>query len=234
MKLICASPKAGVVDTALSIRIFGRSARWLSVLCIVLLLSGCGSVTRALTGIFVPNARPDVSEDSADAADIPYASIDIRVAGTGGLLLLTESSGAASYWRSGQGQVVVMINGDLAQTVGLSPDLLSRVSERPQGVVSLDAAVHYPIHVSYESRSGEPRALAGTATLDCSAAAAERELPLATLALRECRETVIWGSGAQTVSTYWLRPETGRIWKARVVAWPSAPVVEWEVARPWW
>lgn len=208
-------------------------ARCISALTILGLLSGCGGVTRTLTEIFVPGGRSDTDAGAESAESIPYASIDIRVGGTGGLLLLTEDAGETTFWRSGQNQVVVFNNGDLVQTTGLPRDLRTRSRTTAlRSAARADAA--YSVKVSYELESGLPRSLAGQATLDCSERLAERSLPLATLPLRECRERVQWSNGKRTMSTYWLRPDTGRIWEAHVVPWPGAPVVDWKVARPWW
>jgi len=179
------------------------------------------------------------------AENIRYASIDLKVNGTGGLLVLSEQAPGITYWLTGQKQVVVFKSGYLASTSGLKKDLITSEYDPPLAEFAAPAADNqavmreasnraHQLVRTWQTNNGGRRSSSGRATIKCESDTHLVALPLATLPLEKCRESVQWRTGERTTSVYWRDPKTHRIWAAEVVAWPGGPTVAWDVARPWW
>lgn len=214
-----------------------------SCMALTLLLGivGCGHGGNALRSslqLLVPGHH-DVS---AVAAKVHYASIDIAVSGNGGLLVLAELSGGNAYFQSGNRDVIVLRHGYLDQAAGLMQDLLmTRVFRQPGSLTAppwrlAEAGVPFAYRVQriWRTKNGTLHADQARATLICDDAATDVELPLATVGLQRCQQTLVWSDGVQTQSVLWRYPRDHRLWAVRAVPWPGAPVFEWKVARPWW
>ena len=201
-------------------------------------LAGCARVLNVLPGVGGDSRRLSDEALSQRAQQIPYASIDLHVNGTGGLMVLTERAGRLTYWQTGQKQTLVFRNGRLDQTTGLPTDLV--FSRDSADWAAADAPVasaretNYEVTRIWQTDTGADQALAGRATLDCDERSSPKELPLVTLPLQRCSEVVQWRDGAQTASLYWRDMNTGRIWAAESVPWPGGPKIDWQVVRPWW
>ena len=179
------------------------------------------------------------------AASTRYASIDLQVNGTGGLLVLAEQAPGMTYWVTGQKQVVVFKSGYLASTSGLKRDLINSEYDPPLDEFGASAASNQATRLqagnhahqlvrTWQTDNGGRKSARGRATISCDSDTHRVTLPLATLPLEKCRESVQWRTGERTASVYWRDPKTHRIWAAEVVAWPDGPKVAWDVARPWW
>lgn len=205
---------------------------------------GCAAVRTSILDMQSNMPVESQSDISEQAANIRFASIKLEVDGTGGLLLLAEQAPRATYWATGQKQVVVLKLGHLYTTIGLNQDLVVSRYDPPlntfngpeaEGESSQQAISHtHQLLRTWTTGDGREITGRGRASIACEAGTQRVELPLVTLPLEKCQEDVAWNSGEQTHSVYWRDPKTHRIWAANTVAWPGAPEINWEVARPWW
>lgn len=210
----------------------------------VLLVAGCGTgsnVVRTTFGDLFSDIGSDVSEY---AGSIPYASLDVSVNGRGGLIVLAEVSGSQTYFQSAAHEAVVLRHGYLVQTAGLDANLqmtrlrsdAARVDKQviPWQQAQAGEPITYIVQREWRDAEGVPHAGVATATLKCRRQAVPVELPLATLPLQRCDETLVWASGEKTRSVLWRDPEERMLWQVHTVPWPGGPEVAWRVARPWW
>ncbi len=214
---------------------------WLGVCAVPFVLSAC-SVRPSAPVATLFGLLPGSSDVAERAAAVPFASIDFRIDGRGGLLVLGEHQRASTYWQSSSRETIALEHGYLHHTAGLATDLLMThfrveggVSDAlPWQVAQAGEPLTYVVQRQWQSAKGMPRTDAARATLVCEAQAAPVELPLTTLSLQRCNETLVWSGGAKTYSTLWRTPETHRLWAMATVPWPGGPSIEWQVARPWW
>lgn len=198
--------------------------------------AGPDDVLGALVGSLVAETAPDVA---ARAEAISYASIKLTVDGRGGLMVMSRASDSLTYWQTAKRQTFVLNNGNLSHTAGLSRDVLStrlvlgRLDALPWRVAD-ERPVSYELVRTWQTGAGEVVQARGRAKLVCQSDLESVELPLITLDLRRCEESVTWPAGTTTDSTLWLGKDSGRIWAARVQPVPDGDVYEWQVARPWW
>ena len=214
---------------------------WLVACAMPVLLGACSAGPSApLTTLL--DLLPGGGDASERAAVLPYASIDFRIDGRGGLLVLSERQHESTYWQSGNRETIALENGYLDHTAGLATDLLMTRFHVDKGVsdtapwqlAQAGEPLTYVVQRQWQNAEGMPHTDAAQATLVCEAQAAAVELPLTTRSLQRCNETLIWSGGATTYSTLWRSPETHRLWAMATVPWPGAPPIEWQVARPWW
>lgn len=219
-----------------------RAAFFWFIACVLpLALSGC-NVNPSAPLATVLGLLPGASDVSQRAAELPYASIDFHIAGRGGLLVLAEYAGDVAYFQSASRETVVLENGYLDHTAGLATDLLMTRFRRTDGVLSsapwqaaeAGQPFTYVVQRQWQRAGSMPYTDAAQATLVCEEHTTPVELPLTTLSLQRCRETLVWSGGAETWSTLWRSPENHRLWAMTTVPWPGAPEIEWQVARPWW
>ncbi|MBS62472.1 MAG: hypothetical protein CMN27_05935 [Salinisphaera sp.] len=223
-------------------------AAFLCVLVIpgVALLAGCADARRggspfvSTFASILPGGGGDVGKQ---ANAIPYASVDLSVDGRGGLLILAETTDELTFWQSSTRETVVLRDGYPESTQGLDKDLLysrmgsaSDPQQAPWETAPADGTtvVAYSVERGWRDSQGREHAAAGQASFTCAAQTEHRELPLTSLDLTRCVETVAWANGAKTRSVVWRRPETHRIWAGDVAAWPGGVRITWNVARPWW
>ncbi|HET7315083.1 YjbF family lipoprotein [Salinisphaera sp.] len=203
----------------------------------LVMLGGCSfssSPFWATIGSFVPGQHGDIA---ARAKKIPYASIDLSLGRRGGLLVLAEQQSGLTYWQTGRAEVVVLNHGFLQSTSGLTPQLEMNqaidAQGRPVSMTALGSAAHFVVERSWIDEEGVRHTGRARADWSCDSAARSVELPLTTRDLYKCVETLDWAGGGDTRSVYW-RDDGGHVWKADVAAWPGAPEISWQVARPWW
>lgn len=209
------------------------------LICSVLLVAGCGTgpdVIRKTFGDLLPGA-PNVSKY---ASQLPYASLDISINGRGGLIVLAERAGAQTYFQASSRETIVLWHGYLARTAGLDNNLLmTRLEGAGQRMPPWQQAeagqpVTYTVQRQWRGENGVLHAGTATATLSCRAQAVPVELPLATVDLQRCDETLAWAGGTKTHSVLWRDPKERMLWRVSMVPWPGGPEVAWRVARPWW
>lgn len=200
-------------------------------------LAGCGTVDTPLwatTKALIPGWHGDVSEQ---AKNNPYATIDLSYGSRGGLLVLAEKQGGLTFWETGRKEVVVLDHSDLQSMEGLLPRLEMNVQTDARGhpvdLTALGGDAHFTVVRAWRDKKGNRHSGQASAQWQCAQAASSMDLPLTTIDLHKCVKSLRWGDGSQTQSTYW-RDAQGQIWKAAVAAWPGAPKVSWQVARPWW
>lgn len=206
-----------------------------------LVLSGCGGGASVMRGT-LQSLWPWQQDVSKQAATLPYASIDLSVAGRGGLVVLAELSHGNAYFQTSSRETIVLHNGYLNQTAGLLANLLMTrlrrngqvLKQPPWRTVAAGGSVHYIVLRHWRDADGVLHAGRARATLTCSAQSKDKALPLATIALQRCREILTWSDGAQTVTTLWRDPGNHRLWAVRTTPWPGARTFAWQVARPWW
>lgn len=216
-----------------------------AVVLVCLSVAGCAEGRRSSPFVstfatFLPGGGGDVGKQ---AAAIPYASVNLSIGRAGGLLILAEKTDDLTFWQSSTRETIVFRDGYLESTQGLNTDLLySRMGDGQSGPMALwreasagsGQALHYAVQRGWRDAKGNTHAAAGQASFECEAEPEPRELPLTTLDLIRCVESVAWADGAKTRSVVWREPATGRIWAGDVAAWPGGLRVTWDVARPWW
>lgn len=218
-------------------------AVFLCALCVFSSLAGgCAGVANTPIVSTFAAFFPSDEDVSDQAAEVSFASIDLAIEGSGGLLVLSEQSGALTFWQTSGSQALVFRNGYLDSTRGLPSDLeMTEVSVdgatddrhvAPWVEASSDAS--YRIVRSWSTRDGQMRSGRADARLRCASETERVDLPLATLSLQRCDETMRWAGGGVTKSTIWRDPDDHRIWAVDTVPWPGADRVTWRVARPWW
>ncbi|WP_251976380.1 YjbF family lipoprotein [Salinicola avicenniae] len=208
----------------------------LSALATGLLASGCaldrGPSLGSLTG------GPDTAAIEEQAAATPYASLDLEVAGAGGLVILAESTGDMTYWQFADNATIALEQGYLRSTAGLTSDLIDTQVVTDSGQPTIpwrrghDSA-DYRVIREWRSADGFETRGEAQASLHCDSETVEMSLPLTDAALQPCRETLEWESGDTTVSTLWRSPRDGRLWAVETQPWPDAPTFSWRIARPW-
>jgi len=205
------------------------------------LAAGCASGQGSPWVSTFASALPGLGDDvSKQAAAIPYASVDLSVGGQGGLLILAEQTDALTFWQSSSRETIVFRNGYLNSTRGLRANLLaSRMTTNTGAAIqpwqsAATTPLTYRVERSWEDAKGRRHAGRANASFVCAETTESVELPLTTLDLERCTESLDWESGRQTRSVVWRHPQTHRIWVSDAVAWPGGPQVSWQVARPWW
>ncbi|OLO03443.1 hypothetical protein BTW07_15125 [Salinicola socius] len=180
------------------------------------------------------------NEISAQADSIPYASVDLHVDGYGGLVILASQVADLSYWQFRDGSTVALQDGYLHSSAGLEQNLIdtqiSDVSDSGSDAHPWRgnaAMVTYRVTREWKSADGYTHRGQADASLDCDTAVEDVELPLMSLKLQACRETLAWDDGTTTYGTLWRTPEDGRLWAVETQPWPGAPTFDWQVARPW-
>jgi len=208
----------------------------------LLMAGGCGGIANtpvvSTFAAFFPSSE-DVSEQ---AAEIPFASIDLTIEGSGGLLALSEQSGALTFWQTSGNQAFVFRDGYLDATRGLPSNLdMTEVSMSDRNAdahmspwTAGRADMSYRVVRTWSDAEGQTRSARADAQLICRQELERVELPLATLTLQRCDETMRWAGFGVTKSTIWRDPDDHRIWAVDTVPWPGADRVVWRVARPWW
>ena len=202
----------------------------------VVLIAGCSasnSPTLVTLRALLPGGGPDAG---AEAKKISYASLELHVARRGGLLVLAEQGGHVTFWQTSRRESIELRDGYLASTNGFAPELTMTQINAPAGNAPWMTAdpPAYTLVRSWISTDGSRHTEQARAALTCANGVEPVKLPLATLELQKCRETLDWAQGATTASVYWRHPGDHHIWAAQVVPWPGAPEYDWKVARPWW
>ncbi|MBZ9538030.1 YjbF family lipoprotein [Modicisalibacter tunisiensis] len=177
-------------------------------------------------------------DTSRQAADLPQASIDLRVNGNGGLFVLATRRGQSTYWQ-GRDATLVLKHGYLTRTAGIDSDLIAtRVSGGASDATppwqTMTGTAKYRVTRAWRSSDGALHRQTATAALQCHPSPESRRLALQTLALKRCTETLHWPDAATTRTTLWRSPADGRIWAMAGHFWPDSPEIAWQVARPWW
>lgn len=218
-------------------------AVFLCVGCILAasLVTGCASGQGSPWVSTFASALPGLKHDASKQAEaIPYASVNLSVGGQGGLLILAEQADALTFWQSSSRETIVFRNGYLNSTRGLRANLLASRMTTDAGKAIQPwqspavTPVTYRVQRSWEDAKGDRHAGRAEAFFACAQTTEAVELPLTTLDLERCTESLDWESGKKTRSVVWRHPKTHRIWASDAVAWPGGPEVSWQVARPWW
>lgn len=212
-----------------------------ATLVLLLVLSGCAHEIKLMRDTLqaVTPWHQDVSEH---AAELPYASIDITVEGNGGLVVMAERSSDHAYFQSGNRDIFVLHNGYLDQTAGLMSNLMMTRIHQVDGILAgmpwhmadTGEAFEYLVQRIWRSKDGVLHADQAHARLVCHEHSAKKTLPLGSLVLQRCLETLTWSDGTSTQSILWRHPDSHQLWAVHTVPWPGAPEIHWEVARPWW
>lgn len=218
-----------------------HSAAFFSCVVLIFLLAGCGSGASALRGT-LEAVVPWQADVSQRAGQLSYASIKLLIDGSGGLVVLAELSRDNAYFQLANYETIVLEDGYLDRTAGLPADLLvtrvrgvsGKLEQPPWRAAKAGVPFEYRVQRQWRGVDGRIHADRARATLVCEPTPRQVELPLASLALQRCHESLVWSDGTRTESILWRLPEDHRLWSVRTVPWPGAPVFEWEVARPWW
>lgn len=203
-----------------------------------MLMAGCAlDKVPSVEGLLNGAGDEDIREQ-AEATQ--YASLDLKVDGNGGLIILAEQSGHMTYWQFADSSTIALQDGYLKSTAGLETDLIdTRISDMSEDTSqgfpwrTPSGRASYRISREWKTADGYVHRGQAKASLVCEPGTSDVALPLTTLALQTCHETLDWDSGAVTTSTLWRTPGDGRLWAAKVQPWPDAPTFAWQIARPW-
>src|SRR5699024_4665508 len=176
------------------------------------------------------------------AQALPYASLKLSVSGRTGLLVMAERAGRTAYFQAPGAETLVLRNDRLSRFVTPNWDLLLNVmgqrsagnTKAPWHALPVGDAMTYTVMRQWRSEDGRQHADQPQARLVCNAGTTDVELPLATVALQQCTETLHWSNGERTRTTLWRDVDEYRVWQVHTVPWPGGPRIEWQVARPWW
>lgn len=210
---------------------------WLATALCLVGLSGCSTTSSPLwstLGALVPGGQGNIADQ---ARKIPYGTIDFSFGRRGGLLVLAKKKNALTFWQTGRNEVVMLAHGDLQAMAGLLPRLTmsdkTTADGSPVTLTSLGSEARFRVVRSWRDKKGGRHSASARARWSCADSSVSVKLPLATRSLFKCVESLHWADGSQTQSVYWRGTER-HIWKAEVAAWPGAPKISWQVARPWW
>lgn len=202
-----------------------------------MVLSGCSSLSESAVGSTLLAFIPWHGDVSEHARDVPYASIDFSMGMRGGLLVMAEQKNGLTYWQTSQSEVIGLKQGFLQATWRTEPrlEMIERRDHEGQPVAMQDIGDEAEYTVVTQWTDGQDRHHAGRARArwHCRAQSQRVKLPLTRRKLHQCEEKLDWDDRGSTRSVYW-RDDDGHVWKANVAAWPGAPSIKWEVARPWW
>jgi len=221
----------------------------LPFIALPLLLAGCASGGTSPLGDAMLRALPGGDTNAERAEAIPYASLALDAGDRSGLVVMGAQAGDTTLWPTGNRGLIALYREGLQATAGLPRDLLES-HYRPAEHAATDEALEQDSEASYVPwRSAEPAAfhlsrswqeadgsvarLSARGQLDCHAPEFS-DLPIASLPLQRCEQRLAWDDGSVTTGTLWRDPESYRLWAVEETPWPGGPVIEWEVARPWW
>ncbi|MCK2182989.1 YjbF family lipoprotein [Halomonas getboli] len=195
------------------------------------LLSGCASSGSTPLGASL-DAILFGGDTGAQAAAVPYASLDARLGDIQGLWVMGAQAGDITYWPGRNGVVLELEQGGLQAFQGLDTQLLgTRYRPAPPWRQASPSPVTVTRQV--QNADGDIQRFQAEGTPHC-APARITELPLGKRALEACHLEWHWASGDITTATYWRDPATHRLWASAETPWPDGPDVSWRVARHWW
>lgn len=200
-----------------------------ALLCAITLLAGCSSEQRGdwteVYGIF-QRAFSDNAVTYQQAAQIPFASIGVRVGGgSEGILVLASSSANQQLWTAASHVVLLMRQGRIVKTAGLEHNLsdmrLVRGGEGQADTVweadFADLHIYSVlIHCHVVSR--------GPAAID------NFGKPVATVQVDDqCRSDQLdWSF----TNSFWIAPQTGLIWRSVQNISPKLDPLSVRILRP--
>lgn len=174
------------------------------------------------------------------ARKLPYASLLVNAYGNQSLLVLAYQAGepddATTLWQARDQGTLTLTGGRLFSTAGFGQDLLSLTRDRIDSTGETSAATaggRYRVISHWQEADGADHRAQGLASWQCHTPESV-SLPLTTLVLERCEETVDWQRAGVSHNTLWRDPETQRPWAGTETPWPGADPIAWQVARPWW
>ena len=211
----------------------GRLSAAFFASALLLLLTGCSLIRP-------PSPLP--ADIAQKAAELPYASIHMQLGRREGLLVLAYAAHQDTWFLTPDHASFLLRDGYLSQTDGMPQELLMTQFRRDQQTLTTppwqqaQAGVPFQYQVLREWRDGNSHVHAdqANARLLCEPDAHDISLPLITLPLQSCTETLTWSDGRQTRSILWRNPADNRLWQVQTQPWPGAPQFEWQVAKSWW
>lgn len=217
--------------------------RALATIAGALWLSGCanGELTPlggSVRGLLAPSGEKPLL---TQAQRLPYASLMIETESLQGLVVLGAEAGETTIWPAGNATSLALHQDGLQATAGLSRDLLSLhyMDAEAPGITLEPNPWRWPEPPAYrvmsrwQAHDGTQHAAEARGVLRCGAPA-PTSLPLGSLPLQACHETLYWSSGEVSHSTLWRDPESLRLWAVELSPWPQGSTIGWQVARPWW
>jgi len=172
----------------------------------------------------------DADVSLQQAGDIPYATVGIRIdGGREQLLILATDNNGERMWTSASNVAITTRDGRVIRTAGLKGDLsgyttVGSVKEAWNRPHAYDWTADFadlgyysvPVHCNVRPAGHETIAILGSS--------------LDTLRVDEtCRsEKLAWDFN----DTYWVDPESGRVWKSSSQVHPKGSTIELELLRP--
>ena len=212
----------------------------------VLAASGCASDGTTPLGATLQGLVHDQKAVNDQAAEIPYASLSVRLGSMRGLMVMGAQAGDHTWWPGAEGTSLSLYGGGLYAASGMEEELLATryppAAGRDTGNPHPEPAHHpwrrdtpheFRVVRDVRTAAGAVVRHEGTAWLECGPAT-PHELPLGARMLEACTQQVHWADGSRTRAELWRDPETRHLWAFDGQAWPDAPRVAWQVARHWW
>lgn len=204
--------------------------------------AGCASHGTTPLGATLQGLVHDREAVNEQAAQIPYASLSVRLDSMRGLMVMGAQAGDHTWWPGAEGTALALLGGGLYAASGMEDELLAtryRAGDSRTG----DTHPYYPWHQDtpqefrivreVRTASGAVARHEGHARLECDEAT-ETELPLGARTLEKCTQQTTWADGSRTRASLWRAPDTRQLWAFDGQPWPDAPRVAWQVARHWW
>ncbi|MCE8014823.1 YjbF family lipoprotein [Halomonas sp. MCCC 1A17488] len=196
-------------------------------------LAGCASDGLSPLGASLQTVLPSRGEASDQAAEIPYATLALRMGDLQGLAVMGTRAGDHSYWPLADGVLLALHAGGLYATSGLAQDLLATHYPETPPPWQLDTPARFVLVRHWQDSEGQLVRGVAQGTLACAAAEAT-ELPLGDRPLERCTQQLRWEHGPSQNATLWRDPQERRLWAVDERPWPGAPRIRWQVARHWW
>lgn len=175
---------------------------------------------------------PGTAEDERRAAELPYASLIVRLGNVQGLLVMGAQAGDSTLWPSAQGTTLELHHGGLQSFSGPDVALLG-TTYAPQAPWRLSSPAHFTLSRHWRNDDGFIQRGEAEGVMRCSGLEAI-DLPLGERVLERCEVSLSWASGATTEARWWRDPDSRRLWALEEQPWPEAPTLRWQVARYWW
>ncbi|MCE9664982.1 YjbF family lipoprotein [Halomonas sp. M5N1S17] len=196
-------------------------------------LTACASDGLTPLGASLQTVLPQQGDVAAQAAEVPYASLSLRMGNLQGLAVMGAQANEQSYWPLTDGAMLALHAGGLYATSGLEQDLLATHYPESAPPWQLDTPARFQLVRHWQNAEGQLVRGVAQGTLECEEAEMTA-LPLGERLLQPCQQHLQWEHGPSQRARLWRDPHDRTLWAVDEHPWPGAPRVRWQVARHWW
>jgi len=200
---------------------------------LVMALGGCASSGPTPLATSLQALWPSDADAKREAAELPYASLVVRLENVQGLLVLGAKAGNNTLWPSAEGTVLSLHDGALHALAGSNQALLGSTYHDTLPWRQASPA-HFRLARHWRDAEGFVHRGEAEGMMRCEETPEPISLPLGERRLERCEVALSWASGASTEATWWRDPDSRALWAVRETPWPDGPSLSWQVARHWW